>query len=287
MSSSNSSNSSNDFGGEGNTNPLPKKQISPAKRWCFTFHLDERNELSSIVPENAMSFDFIQTIDKNCKVAIIGKELGEMGETPHLQGYVEFHNKIRPVSLGLNKKIHWEKAKGNKVSNIDYCKKEGFVVFSKGVPLTIKLISPDFDWEQEILTIIQQEPDDRTIHWYWGVGNLGKTSFCKYLTVKHDAIALGGKGADMRNGVVEYSKTNGSTPELVLINVPRSFDCDYISYEGIENIKDMYFYSGKYEGGMICGANPHVFVFANEPPNINKLSGDRWVIREIDPVVIP
>ena len=117
-------------------------------------------------------------------------------------------------------------------------------------------------------------------HLRW-VGNLGKTSFCKYLTIKHGAIALGGKGADMRNGVVEYQKTNGHTPELVLINVPRSFDLEYISYEGIENVKDMYFYSGKYEGGMICGNNPHVFVFANEPPSIHKLSKDRWVIREI------
>lgn len=287
MSSSNSSNSSTESGGEVILNSPPTKQISPAKRWCFTYHLKENNPLSSIVPENAMSYDFIKIIDENCKVAIIGKELGERGETPHLQGYIEFHTKKRPFSLGLDKTIRWEKARGNKQSNFDYCKKEGFLVFSKGVPLAIKLISPDFDWEQEILTIIGQEPDDRTIYWYWGVGNLGKTSFCKYLTVKHGAIALGGKGADMRNGVVEYSKTNGSTPELVLINVPRSFDCEYISYEGIENVKDMYFYSGKYEGGMVCGANPHVFVFANEPPNINKLSGDRWVIKEISPVDIP
>jgi len=167
------------------------------------------------------------------------------------------------------------------MQNIEYCKKEGKVCFSKGLPLPIKLISPDYYWERKILTIIEQEPDDRTIYWYWGKGNMGKTSFCKYLTVKHGAIALGGKGADMRNGVVEYKKTNGTTPELVLINIPRSFNCEYISYEGIENIKDMYFYSGKYEGGMICGANPHVFIFANEPPDIAKLSSDRWIIHEI------
>ena len=126
------------------------------------------------------------------------------------------------------------------------------------------------------------EPNDRTIYWYWGEGNLGKTSFCKYLTIHHEAIALGGKGADMRNGVVEYVKTNMITPELVLINIPRSFDTEYLSYEGIENIKDMYFYSGKYEGGMVCGNSPHLFVFANAPPDTRKLSNDRWEITHID-----
>ncbi|WP_445779375.1 hypothetical protein, partial [Shewanella sp.] len=112
-------------------------------------------------------------------------------------------------------------------------------------------------------------------------GNKGKTSFCKYLTVKHGAIALSGKAADMRNGVIDYQKTNGFLPELVLIPIPKSFNTDYLNYEGIENIKDMYFYSGKYEGGQVCGNPPHLFVFANEPPDTSKMSLDRWKVIEI------
>jgi len=113
---------------------------------------------------------------------------------------------------------------------------------------------------------------------------MGKTSFCKYLTVKHDAIALSGKAADMRNGVIDYVKTNKTTPELVLVPIPRSFNTDYLNYEGIENVKDMYFYSGKYEGGQVCGNPPHLIVFANEPPDQSKMSEDRWVVRNIDTV---
>lgn len=95
------------------------------------------------------------------------------------------------------------------------------------------------------------------------------------------AIILSGKGADVRNGVVQYYRDTGTHPRLILYNIPRSAGGEYVSYEGIENIKDMCFYSGKYEGGMICGPCPHLLIFANCPPDIEKLSQDRWVIKEI------
>lgn len=92
---------------------------------------------------------------------------------------------------------------------------------------------------------------------------------------------MSGKSADVKNGIVEYIKKNDTTPELVLMNIPKSFNTEYLSYEALENIKDMYFYSGKYEGGMVCGNCPHLFVFSNETPDYSKLSKDRWVVREI------
>ena len=271
-----SSNSSNSSKGGGNTITPPfssPKQISPSKRWCFTLNNYTKEECSSIVP----------VLLARTNLSVIGKEIGESG-TPHLQGYFELKVKARPMSLGLPNRIHFEKCKGNRMSNIAYCSKEGDMLMDHDANrVIVNLIDPTYAWEREILEIIPCEPDDRTIYWYWGEGNKGKTSFCKYLTVKHGAIALGGKGADMRNGVVEYKKNNdGLLPQLVLINIPRSFSLEYISYEGIENVKDMYFYSGKYEGGMICGNSPHIFVFANEPPESSKLSEDRWVIKEVD-----
>ena len=87
----------------------------------------------------------------------------------------------------------------------------------------------------------------------------------------------------MRNGVVEYSKRNdGDTPEFVIYPIPRSYAAEYVSYEAIESVKDMFFYSGKYEGGAICGNCPHVLVFANHPPDTSKMSIDRWNIVQID-----
>ncbi len=257
----------------GNTITKSSKQISPAIRWCFTLNNYTEQESSSLV----------LTIRDRCKKAIVAKEVGASG-TPHLQGYIEFKTKSRPKSVFMFNRIHFEKAKGNAQQNYDYCSKDNDIILLIGFPKPVNLISPDYAWEQEILSIItsMKGPDERKIYWYWGEGNVGKTSFCKYLIVRHKAIVIGGKGADMRNAIVDYNKTNGCCPELILINIPRSHDCDYLSYEGMENVKDMCFYSGKYEGGMVCGNPPHLFVFANEPPAEHKMSADRWVIRKIE-----
>lgn len=150
-------------------------------------------------------------------------------------------------------------------------------------PKPLKLIDPTYYWEKQILEIISEEPDDRTIHWFWSdEGNVGKTAFCKYLTHEFGAIPLHGKGADVRNGVVQFMAShNGQTPELVIFPIPRSFGSQYVSYEALENIKDMYFYSGKYEGGIVCGNSPHLIVFANSEPDYAKCSADRWSVSKI------
>lgn len=262
--------------GGGNTKP-PPKQISPAVRWCFTFNNYSEKDLCELVPR----------IDDLAKRGLIGKEVGKSG-TPHLQGYVEFKKKMRPKS-SFNERIHWEKAKGCAKSNHDYCSKDGNVIWRKGYPpkwamKPIKVLDRGqlYPWQKQICEAIEVEPDDRTIWWFWSKkGNLGKTTFAKYLCMRHDATVLAGKGADVRNGVCEYVKRNGFTPHLVVYPIPRSYNADYLSYESIENIKDMLFYSGKFEGGMVCGNCPHVVIFANIPPQTEKMSGDRWKVFEI------
>lgn len=276
-----SSNSS----GVGNTNTTPVKQIAPSKRWCFTLNNFTDENIEWLVPK----------FQEYCKKYIVAKEVGENG-TPHLQGFFEFKVKRRPKSVleriipcptrvGDNIRPHFEKARACDMDQVIYCSKEGSVIENIGmpkIPRPLKVINPDRPFQQEILEMVKGEPCDRKIFWYFGEGGIGKTQFCKYLSHKHGAICLSGKGADVRNGVCEYLKTNGDTPDLVLFPIPRSYNTEYLSYEALENIKDMYFYSGKYEGGMINGNPPHLIVFANEPPDITKMSKDRWEIFHID-----
>lgn len=268
-------NSSNSSNGVGNTNP-PLKQESPKKKWCLTLNNYTESEYSNIV-----SFFSSNSSNK----WIIGKEIGKSG-TPHLQMYINFNTKIRFTALKkICDRLHIESARGTDIDNAKYCSKDGdYILQNLKIPKPLKLLDENnlYDFQKIILDIIKDEPSDRDIYWFKGSGNSGKTSFCKLLCAKYGAIMLGGKSADMKNGIVEYKDINGDTPELILINLPRSFNNEYLSFTGIEECKDMCFYSGKYHGGMILGNCPHIIIMSNKLPDLNELSKDRWNIYDID-----
>lgn len=261
-----------------------KKQISPSIRWCLRLCNWTEEERSSIC----------STIQETCRMGIVGKETCPSTGTPHLQGYIEFKDKARPIGVFGLPRVKWIKASkdSTKQHNIIYCSKEDKNAFTHNcvIPKPVKIISEDqlYDWQKDILKVVKTEPDDRTVYWYWShKGSIGKTCFCKFLYSKYGAYCLNGKGGDVRNGIVEYTKSHGDTPGLIVYPIPRCHGSEYVSYEAIENIKDMFFYSGKYEGGMVCGNSPHLIIFANEPPKETKLSLDRWHIVCIDPENAP
>jgi hypothetical protein len=256
------------------------KRPSPASHWCFTLNNYTENDIEMIlgllVPES--------------KVYAFQEEIGKENGTPHLQGYIRFKRKVRPMSLSKwTNRIHWELSdEKREMSAVRYClktesrKENGRQWTNVELPENYKKIITLRKWQKTIVEILKERPDDRTIYWFWeSEGNFGKTTFCKYIyTHFENVVVLGGKGADMKNGIIEYLKTNHRLPEIVLINVPRSSQ-DFISYTGMEEVKDMFFYSGKYEGGMVCGPNPHLIVFANEAPDLSKMSDDRWRIMNL------
>ncbi|HHZ82357.1 MAG TPA: hypothetical protein EYN64_06535, partial [Flavobacteriales bacterium] len=187
-----SSDSSDSSDKGGNTiSPLSKKvfQISPAIRWCFTLNNYSEDNISSI----------ITNIKTNCKFAIVGEEVGESG-TPHLQGYIEFKKKARPKGI-FCEGIHWEKAKGNRQVNIDYCSKEDKVVFTLGMCKPIKILTNLYAWQEKIELLYLNEIDDRKVYWFWeDTGNIGKSQFIKYMIVKHQVLfCCGGKYSDIMN----------------------------------------------------------------------------------------
>jgi len=250
-----SSNSSDKNGNGVILEPIPKKQISPAKNWCFTFNNYSENDISSIISKNEIS------------EYIIGKEIGENG-TPHLQGYLTFKKKLRPKGL-FNEKIHWEKAKGNRQQNLDYCMKDGDFVSNMDFPEKVETIQPVgmYDWQLVLLELISKKPHPRNIYWYVGPQGCGKTAFMKYACVSLGAIILSGGAKDMKNGIAMYKKNKkGKLPKIIFSNLGFDTDLSRISYKGYEDIKDLTFYSPKYEGDMVLGNPCHLIIFANFPP---------------------
>jgi hypothetical protein len=262
----------------GNTKTPSLKCISPSKQWCFTYNNYKIEDICSIV-------SILK--DNKCKY-VFQEETGESG-TIHLQGSVMFDNKVRPMSIfKMFKGIHWEKTKDLKAS-IAYCCKEesrtGQIFTNIPLPKKLRLIEILFSWQEEIIRGIQEIPDDREIHWFCDYdGGCGKSCFVKYLCVHHNAIVLCGKASDMKNGILQYNEANGYFPELILIDLPRTFNSEYLSYTGIEEIKNGCFYAPKYEGGMCIFNNPHIIIFSNKLPDIQNLSVDRWKIKIYDKI---
>lgn len=242
--------------------------------WAFTWNNH---------PKNWKDFfeDRRSIIEKFCA----GEETCPTTGTPHIQGWIRlFKRNIPRTYLDLPKEIHWEKMykQATEAQNTAYCLKKRTNILTWGIPVPYTISAPKTPWMIELKNILLSEPDFRSIYWIWETtGNTGKTLFTKmmYLELEH-VIFANGKGHDIRHCVADYLNKKGTHPRVILMDIPR-INKDYISYEAIENVKNMAFYSGKYEGTMVCGPNPHVIILANDRPDVTKLSDDRWKVGKI------
>lgn len=267
--------------------PKNSKRPDTAKnRWMFTWNnypLDWADVIKARVEAVRAKYPHLKWIG--------GEEIAPTTGTPHIQGYIEFdhlHQKtrVRPITaLGLPKEVHWgdkdgKPCKGSREANIAYCSKEcRNVVCTFKIPkeLWVPTIS---GWQLDAAALLDVDllEDTRSIHWFWEPnGRMGKSTFCRWACCTQspeDIVIVGGKAADMKNGIVNHKKIYGQYPETVLVDVPRE-SLQYVSYAGLEEVRNGLFFSGKYESGMVLMNPPRMLVFANSPPEEGKLSSDR------------
>lgn len=258
--------------GDGNTKTSPR-----SRHWCFTlFSEDEK---------------FIDTALEMFDKCIFQLEEGEESKKKHYQGYGAFKNartlfqvKKKFTKSGYNS-VHLEVCRSIKHSK-EYCSKYPTRLkgpWTKGFARPLKLISELRDWQQEIIDIIKKPADDRTIHWIWDIeGNKGKTALAKYIVANYNALYFSGKASDMKYLIASYFEESESNKDdlICLFDYTRSME-NFISYQGIEEIKNGIFCSTKYECKMIQFNAPHIIIFANFEPETHKLSADRWSIKKI------
>lgn len=248
----------------------------------LTYSCPEDMDENPISDFSAIS-DIFLTFGK-CKY-VIGRELHENGKL-HWHAWVYYNDKldVKNERAFDAKGVHPNIIKPQKMWKA-YCMKDGDFVANHPVPKP--LIVPEIHgWQTKVVDMITEAPDCRKITWiYEREGNRGKSSLTKYLCMKHNALLLSGKAGDMKYGIASYiEKNDGITPEIIIIDVPRSSVEDgkfFISYSAIEEIKNGCFFNTKYESGMVIMNCPHILVFANEAPEAWKMSQDRWDIYSI------
>jgi len=126
------------------------------------------------------------------------------------------------------------------------------------------------------------EPPDRRLFWmYETTGNVGKTWMSSYLRITRNAVVLQiAKKADLAHIISK------SSSGVYIFDLARSSEEGSVSvvYELIEQLKNGYIISGKYDSRAFSFAQPHVIVFANYAPDRSKLSADRWDVTNISPL---
>lgn len=274
------SNVGSDGSGGGNTisPPITKsKRISGAKRWPFTYNNYSQDWLAQMAPAL-----------EGCEW-VAGYEVGASG-TPHLQGYVEFPNKVRPAGYkGLPKQIHWgdkdgKPARGTRLQNVQYALKDGN---KAGGTLSLPRPLPKIElygWQPSAALRAESEPDNRSIFWYWSrYGKRGKSAMVRWLVTEKGALICSGKAADMKYLIAKYIHDTGEFPLIVVFDVTRE-NANYLSYTGIEEIKNGVFCSPKYESTTVVMPYVHIYVFANFPPDMDdsQMSHDRYIVEQVD-----
>lgn len=133
-------------------------------------------------------------------------------------------------------------------------------------------------WQSALYGILQRPPCDRKIHFIVDpTGNSGKSWFAQYVRKykEHAQVMQPGRRADMAYALETESR-------IVFIDCPRSKQGEYIQYDFLEQLKDGYVFSPKYESRCIDLKKMHVVVLMNENPDMEKLSRDRYLIWVID-----
>lgn len=253
------------------------KQPSQLRNHCFTWN-----------NYPAEAIDVLTAVfEHNCMMWAFQEEMSASG-TPHIQGTCMCKKPMRRTAFGLPKEIHWEKVR-NLIQSMKYCTKEdtrigGPYVHNYKVDKPITYIEPNRPYQTLILDMLEGEAaDSRSIHWFFDrVGNVGKSSFCKYLVGKKGALFIDeGTKANIVNMVYNFKMELN----IVVLDVPRA-NTNKVSYKSLEAIKNGMVMNTKYETGQKLFNPPHVIVFSNFPPDVNNetVSADRMHVYEITQV---
>lgn len=128
-------------------------------------------------------------------------------------------------------------------------------------------------WQANLNATLALPPNTREIIFIVDrMGNQGKSWFARYYEDLHDnaQIIVPGKKADMAYTIEDK--------RVYFLDCPRSKQGDFIQYDFLEELKNGYVFSPKYESRVKKFKVPHVVVLMNEPPDMNKLSNDRYNI---------
>jgi len=295
-----------------------------AKNWCFTlnnYSEDDLSRLETLTEDNSVSYviygkevgesgtphlqGFISLNKRTTLVKV--KEL--IGSNPHL----EIARNVNASIQYCKKEGDWKefgKMGGGKGSRCDL---DDFKEAVKGGMLSLtqirenfsdvyakytrfcleyiddhypKVVVPTFDlrpWQITLKAKLESPADRRKVIFVVDeVGNCGKSWFAHYYASvigESCQVMLPGRKADMAYALRPCLK-------ILFLDAPRSKQGEFIQYDFLEDLKNGYVFSTKYESRVRTYEPMHVVVNMNEMPDRSKLSEDRYDIMRIRQLVV-
>jgi hypothetical protein len=133
------------------------------------------------------------------------------------------------------------------------------------------------EWQIKLKELLDGEINAREIVFIVDeTGDTGKTWFAHWYATNHEncQVMIPGKKADMNYALRPPLR-------VLFIDAPRSKQGEFLQYDFLEEVKNGYVFSTKYESNLLTFTPPHVVVLMNELPDMSKLSQDRYRIINI------
>lgn len=269
----------NSSGGEVIINSPPSsqkpKQTPCRKHHFITWFYKSTDEIAPV----------IHRCKELCYKGIVQTEVCPTTMRPHMHLMLWGKNKFRDTELKLPKNTYRGEPLRDYENISDYANKEvthdGVFRDKWGFPEPLQHYCMFNTWQLYIIDTIQSTPDKRNIHWFWSEsGKLGKTALTRWCIDKYNSqFCTGGKYTDIMNLIYH---TDMDRCKSIFFTLPREHK-NHISYSALESVKDGLVCNMKsYKNGSKIFNPPHIFVFANYPPDESKMSSDRWIIFQID-----
>ncbi len=225
--------------------------------------------------------------------AIFQLESGEQG-TRHYQGVIKFGSarsftSVKRVLANQSELpgAHWERCRSWKRAVV-YCSKEATRLDGPWTVGEVPYRRPVQDfydteqespWQAEVLSVLRAPMDRRSVTWvHEPYGNVGKSTLARHLIgfrYKGLGVLVRGGVGDIHYAVKQHVDEHKRELKLVIVDIPRA-NQGAVSYQAIEDLKNGMLFSTKYESGHCIFDPPHVVIFSNSPPDLTKLSADRW-----------
>ncbi len=210
-------------------------------------------EVGTPAPKPGTNNSFVQATELTDKV-VAGQSLGKLVyENPNYKtAYFKHGRSINDTVQTIKRHLHTE-YRFEEMSNLN-------LIF--------------YPWQVELSNILQQPPHPRKILWYVDyAGCAGKSTFTDYYRARHPAKKItGGKINDLCYSY-DYER-------VVFFDFARGKETNYLNVF-IEDIKNGFIFSAKYQSFDKSFKPPHVVIFSNYPPPYGSFSKDRLEVRDI------